>query len=32
MNVAKLQKRYDSLTYTDADATARKDKQWKLIY
>jgi NTP pyrophosphatase (non-canonical NTP hydrolase) len=27
MNVAKLQKRYDSLTYTDADATARKDKQ-----
>lgn len=25
-NVAKLQKRYDSLTYTDADASARKDK------
>lgn len=26
-NVAKLQKRYDSLKYTDADASLRKDKQ-----
>ena len=25
-NVAKLQKRYDSLTYTDADANLRRDK------
>jgi NTP pyrophosphatase (non-canonical NTP hydrolase) len=26
MNVAKLKKRYDSSKYTDADASARKDK------
>lgn len=26
-NVEKLQKRYDSLKYTDADASLRKDKQ-----